>query len=248
MSQFRFRNTNGAQISPPAWLQVWAARYPEDDYMEHDDLIARQGSFSGADFEEIGKWKDGAWTDGRWKPNVASVAYQIWMQAAWELPTCPEGEAVSDFLETWSSRTYTDVYSKGPVTKCFGLSRATTLLHFVSGESFPIFDARVRKAMTRLLARPVANTVRWYLDHYCPMFAEMVTLCDAKRSRTVDLALFAYGDKKLPFETKSAFSGRLTVAVSKLPKASESIETRLCPYNRNVATSNRHHRHPPARP
>jgi hypothetical protein len=99
----------------------------------------------------IGKWKDGAKTERQWKLNVASVAYRIWMEAAQELPKCPEGSAMAAFLDDWSGRTYTDVFEKkGPVEKHFGLARATTLLHFVSGGRFPIFDSRVRTAIARL--------------------------------------------------------------------------------------------------
>jgi len=65
------------------------------------------------------------------------------MKAAQELPKCPDGSDVADFLDNWSGRTYTDVFEKkGPVEKHFGLARATTLLHFVSGGRFPICDSR----------------------------------------------------------------------------------------------------------
>ncbi len=116
------------------------------------------------------------------------------MQTASELPKCPEESRVADFLDDWSDREYTD-----PVKKRFGLARTTTLLHFISGGRFPIFDSRVRRAMARLLNSRVPNTVSWYLDSYCPLFSEIAALCGTKDLRMVDKALFAYGDRTLPF-------------------------------------------------
>jgi hypothetical protein len=164
MSQFRFRGPEGKDVAPEEWLRVWADQYPSEDYAGYEELIAQHKSFSHADIERLGRWKDSAKTERKWKPNVASVAYEIWMQAASELPVCPPDERVPDFLNDWSQRKYRDVYRNGATEKPFGLSRATTLLHFLSGGQFPIFDSRVRKAMTRLLNSPVPNTVGWYLD------------------------------------------------------------------------------------
>jgi hypothetical protein len=196
MSRFRFRGLDGADIEPQEWLRVWAERYPSNDYAGYSELIAKHKSLSAEDFVQIGKWKDGVRTEGKWKPNVASVAYPIWMEAARELPKCPESdEAVASFLDDWSGRMYTDVFQNKSVEKHFGLSRATTLLHFVSGGRFPIFDSRVRTAMTRLLKSSVPNTVRWYLDSYCPFFSEVTTLCGTEDLRMVDMALFSYGGR-----------------------------------------------------
>ena len=202
MSRFRFRGSDGKDIAPGEWLRTWADRYPSSNYSEseYSELIAKHKSLSPADFERIGKWKDGANTENRWKPDVASAAYRIWMQATSELPKCPEESRVADFLDDWSSRKYTDEYKNGVVReKSFGLSRATTLLHFISGGRFPIFDSRVRKAMTRLLNSRVPKTVRWYLDSFCPCFSEIAALCGTKDLRMVDKALFSYGDRTLPF-------------------------------------------------
>ena len=138
-------------------------------------------------------------TDGRWKANVASVAYPIWMLAASELPKCPDQNEVAAFLSDWSNRRYTEEYATRRIEKRFGLSRATTLLYFLSGGRFPIFDSRVRKAMTRLLNSPVPNTVRWYLDSYCSLFSEVAALCGTKDLRMVDMALFSYGARTIPF-------------------------------------------------
>jgi hypothetical protein len=200
MSRFRFQSSDGRDIAPQEWLCIWADRYPSNDYGGYSELIAKHKSFSAADFVQIGKWKDNAKTEGKWKANVASVAYRIWKRAASELPQCPEGSGVADFLDDWSNRKYTDEYADGPMEKRFGLSRATTLLHFISGGCFPIFDSRVRKAMTRLLnlnPTPVENTVRWYLDSYCLHFSEIAALCSTEDFRRLDMALFSYGGRKL---------------------------------------------------
>jgi hypothetical protein len=196
-SHFKFQSPDGRDIAPREWLRLWVERYPEKDYdhEEYRDLIAKRESLLADDFERIGKWKDGARTEGKWKPNVASVAYPIWLQAASELPKWPGESAVADFLNDWSKREYTDDYATGRVEKRFGLSRATTLLHFISGGRFPIFDSRVRQAMRRLLTLnpPVPNTVNWYLESYCPLFRELADLCGAEDHRTLDKALFSYG-------------------------------------------------------
>jgi hypothetical protein len=180
-------------------LRAWAARYPTENYAGYEELVAKHRSFAAEDFEQIGRWKDGARTDGRWKPNVASVAYRVWMRAAKELPRCPDDCRVADFLSDWSERTYTNRYASKSETKRFGLSRATTLLHFLSGGRFPIFDSRVRKALTRLLDSPVPNSIRWYLDSYCLLSSEIAALCGTEDLRLVDKALFSYGGKTLPY-------------------------------------------------
>jgi hypothetical protein len=199
MNNIRFRGLSGSDILPEEWLRVWANRYPADDYAEYSELITKHKSFSAADFALMGKWKDAAKAEGKWKPNVASVAYRIWMQLASELPVCPEENAVASFLTVWSERSYTDIYKGKPTIKRFGLSRTTTLLHFLSGGRFPIFDSRVRKAMTRLLSSHVSNTVSWYLDSYCPLFLEIAGLCKTEDLRKLDMALFSYGERKLLF-------------------------------------------------
>ncbi len=188
---------------PQEWLREWADRYPSKDYpeSEYSELIANYKSLSAEDFIRIGKWKDAARTEGEWKPNVASVAYEIWMQAAQESPKCPEENEVEAFLDDWSRRTYMDVFPNKSVEKHFGLARATTLLHFVSGGHFPIFDSRVRTAIARLCgSSPPPNTVRWYLDSYRQLFLDVAALCGTKDRRMLDKAFFSYGSsEKLPF-------------------------------------------------
>ena len=199
MSRFKFRAVDGMDVAPEEWLRIWADRYPSNTYAEHGELIEKYKTLSAADFVQIGKWKDRAKAESRWKDNTASVAYRIWMRAASELPKCPEESAEADFLDDWSTKKYVDEFANGPVEKSFGLSRATTLLYFLSGGRFPIFDSRVRKAMTRLRNSAAPNTVRWYLDSYCSLFSEVADLCGTQDRRMVDKALFSYGDRKLPF-------------------------------------------------
>src|SRR5438128_882811 len=125
MSKFRFRLPNGNDATPSEWLCEWAAGFPNDKYPGYEELIGKHKSFSPADFEQIGRWKDAA-LKGE-KPNVASVAYAIWMQAASELPGVRFDEIlVESFLADWSEREYTEVWRNGLVRrKRFGLSRAT---------------------------------------------------------------------------------------------------------------------------
>src|ERR1700722_17598564 len=112
MSKFRFRSVDGSDIAPEKWLPMWAALYPEIDFRGYDELLIKHKSFSSTDIEEIGKWKDAA-TGGRWRPNVASVAYPIWMAAASKPPKCPEKNEITQFLSDWSERKYRDEYANG---------------------------------------------------------------------------------------------------------------------------------------
>lgn len=77
---------------------MWASQYAGYDEKEYKDLIDKAASFTADDLVRIGKWKDGVTTELQWKPNVASVAYLIWMQAAQDLPKCPETERSRDIL------------------------------------------------------------------------------------------------------------------------------------------------------
>ena len=175
---------------------MWADQYPSSDYdnAEYRELIAKHKSLSSTDFERIGKWKDGASTESQWKPNVASVAYLIWKQAAKESPKCPQESEVAGFLEDWSNRSYSDVFKNGSRKKRFGLSRATTLLHFISGGRYPIFDSRVKTAIARLLDRPeLSGTASSYLESYIPLFKKLADHCETDDFRMLDKALFSYG-------------------------------------------------------
>jgi hypothetical protein len=199
MSAFKFRGLDGRAIQPAAWLKAWAAKYPGLAYDGYEELLEKYPSFSSADIEAIGKWKDRASSDGRWKPNVASVGYDGWMAAADEVRRCPAEEDTAEFLASWTERKIHYRYGAKRQTKRFGLSRATTLLHFLSGGRFPIFDSRVQAAIRRLAGIPVSDTVSWYLDRYRPLFDEVMRTCGTNDGRIVDQALFSYGARKLPF-------------------------------------------------
>ena len=193
-----YRDVHRKSVTPRVWLRVWAAQYPGQKYdLEHDRLVALTQK-EPADFERIGKWKDAASSAAKWKANVASVAYVVWMEAASERPSCPTDDTIAAFLQDWSSREYEDRFSKRTVKKRFGLSRATTLLYFLSDGRFPIFDSRVRRAIARLTGHRVPNTVQGYVDSYLPLFAQIAASCGAKNFRTVDQALFSYGGKDAP--------------------------------------------------
>ncbi len=139
MSEFRFLIVDVRDSAPQESVHVWADQFDADDHEERRTLIKRYASFSKDDFVQIGRWKDNAKTQGKWGPNVAMVAYHIWMEAAEKRPKCPQESDVPSFLNEWSEKTYTDVFPNKSVLKHFGLSRATTLLHFVSGGAFPYF-------------------------------------------------------------------------------------------------------------
>ena len=163
----------------------------------YKELIAKHQAFSAEDFRRIGKWKDNADSPGKWKANIASVAYLIWEQAAAELPKCPANGEVLGFLDGWAGRTYDDVFANGTRTKVFGIPRATTLLHFLSGARFPIYDSRVRTAVSRLLGKPrLPNTVEAYLNRYVPLFGELAESCETRYELTLDKALLSFGALK----------------------------------------------------
>jgi len=111
MSQFSFRSIDGSDIAPEQWLPMWAARFPESKYTGYSALMDKHKSLSGEDFSLIGKWKDGVKTDRTWRANVAAVAFPIWLQAASELPKCPTQSEVTNFLNDWSERKYSDQYT-----------------------------------------------------------------------------------------------------------------------------------------
>lgn len=203
MAKLRFRDVNGRDTDPNSWLGMWAQQYPEGDYSGYEQLMSKHDRFTADDIERVGRWKDAAHTAAKWKPNTASVAYSVWMQAAAELPTCPsDAQAIAEFLTNWSERSYVDQFRTKAVPKRFGLSRASTLLHFLSGGQFPIFDSRIRRALVRVLGTTVPNNIDWYIQSYCPVVAQIAIECGTSDLRMVDKALFSYGGKNMPWEPR----------------------------------------------
>jgi hypothetical protein len=164
-----------------------------------------------SDFHVLGAWKDGALRksdlersgfdpgdvrfNGKWSPEAASTAYETWMRAAKELSgrmTSGYPSDVAAFLTDWSKREA----KSGTKAKRFGLSRATTLLHFVSGGRYPIFDSRVRRAVKKLTRVTQVNSVDWYVNEFCQISRELAELCETVSDcRKLDKALFAYGGR-----------------------------------------------------
>jgi hypothetical protein len=191
---------------PSLWFKFWAGLYESTKSRQEDNrvyytLIAKGGQLQAGDFEIVGRWKEGCLsvTNGRWKPNT-TAGFEVWMQVKQALPTCPKDDSVPTFLTQWSDIEFTTGIDKNTQKICkqkFGLPRASTLLHFISGGRFPIFDSRVRRAIKRLGSSPPTKlTAKWYFESFCPLFKEIANLCGASSTtelRLLDNALFCYG-------------------------------------------------------
>jgi len=191
--ELRFLYPQLQKIDPKEWASQWASLYDGYDEQDYWSLINKDGLLTASDFELMGRWKDNAPKESdRWKANVATVAYDVWIEAANHPPKCPSDEDVADFLRSWSERKYRSGKSG---QKSFGLARATTLLHFISAGRFPIFDSRVVEAIGWLLGIEPSNTVASYLV-CCPLLEQLAAVCgtsDAAGRRKLDKALFAFG-------------------------------------------------------
>jgi len=232
-SRFTFRDPEGRELDPTAWLSWWADRYRIGDNPVYFDLIARHEAFSAEDFEQIGKWKEGCLKpgNGRWKTGTPT-AYDVWMGAKAELPKCPEPSGVTAFLTNWSERMFSA--GKGH-RKRFGLSRATTLLHFVSGGQYPILDSRVVTALIRL-GSPIAEngTISGYLNSFCRLFAELSGDCGVsgvKGLRKLDNALFSYGKTRRgpAIEARDGQEMPATITSGKAPNVPLPLATQARP-------------------
>jgi hypothetical protein len=201
--RFDFRSRSGTSVNVPAvWLREWSEDFPKGKYPSLDSLLAKATYLTAADFHYLGRWKDNALESAnKWQPNVASVAFVIWMQAANELAgTRIDHIVVPSFLTEWSSKAYVDRFSTGIVIERFGLPRATTILHVLSGGEYPIFDSRVQRAFRRLTGEKAHAQVEWYLGSYVPFFSHLVSVCSTKYMKAVDNALFVYGRKQPYFQ------------------------------------------------
>jgi hypothetical protein len=144
MSPFNFLYPEWRESDPGAWLARWAARYGDADNPEYFALIQKQGPFSSGDFEQIGRWKEGCLrpSHGGWKSGTPK-GYDIWMEAKEEVPECPEPSELAGFLKDWSERTFVAGWKGEQVLRYrFGLSSATTLLHFISGSRYSVMPPR----------------------------------------------------------------------------------------------------------
>jgi hypothetical protein len=199
VSRFKFLYPEWSEVEPSAWLARWAVRYGGGDNPEYFDLIAKQGKLSSDDFEQVGRWKEGCLkrSHGSWKTGTPR-GYDIWMHAKAECPECPEQSDIAGFLKDWSERTFVAGKKGDLVLRYrFGLSRATTLLHFISGGRYPILDSRVATAMIRL-GSPIEETIDGYLNSFCPLFSEIAAVCGVsgiEGLRKLDNALFNYGSE-----------------------------------------------------
>jgi hypothetical protein len=183
------------------WLDLWSRIYrdldDDTDYFVLMEKHEKQGKLLAADFVQIGRWKENCLKDdnGRWKTGTP-VAYDVWMQAKSELPSCPESNDVAAFLSNWSKRTFfAGRRNDKELRFTFGPPRATTVLHFTSRAKYPILDARVIRAMG-LLGSPIENSIESYLNSFCPLFSRLAAVCgvsDVMGLRKLDNALFAYG-------------------------------------------------------
>ena len=117
------------------------------------------------------------------------------MRADAQPPQCPESpDEVLTFLNSWLRQTFLAA-KKDDRMKSFGLSRATTLLHFISGGRYPILDSNVASAM-KLLGVPVGETSEAYVVDFCRLFSELADDCGVsglRGLRKLDKALFSYG-------------------------------------------------------
>lgn len=197
MSRFKFLYPEWREVEPSGWLEQWAGRFGDGDNPEYFALIAKQGRLTSDDFEQVGRWKEGCLnpSHGSWKTGTPK-GYDVWMQAKAETPECPEESGVSAFLERWSERRFAAGKKSNLVLSYrFGLSRATTLLHFISGARYPIFDSNVATALIRL-GSPIEETSDSYLNSFCPLFSEIAAVCGVsgvEGLRKLDNALFNYG-------------------------------------------------------
>ncbi len=213
-SNFKFKLPDGTETSCNQWVDAWSREYDSGKYPDkvYDYLVNKAGQMSGRDICILGAWKDGALKKGcdrefgpdavddklfsrKWSSAAAGAAYEVWNRAAQGLGGQMANGFPSDtgtFLTDWS-------VSRGKCgarIKRFGLARASTLLHFISGGRYPIFDSRVRLALKKLTGEKAIKTVEWYLNRFCGLFRELQTECGVQSDpRKLDKALFAYGGK-----------------------------------------------------
>ena len=167
--------------------------YDEEEYSR---LIAGSSFFSSRDFERIGKWKDGVKTESQL--GAERGLRGVLNLDAGRSKNCRNVQKKSECMTFWRVGPGEAIPTNFPnksVQKRIGLSRATALLHLVSGGSFPIYDIRVRAAIAQLCeCKLPPNTVNYYQNSFCPLFIELADRCKTRDDlRKLDKALFSYG-------------------------------------------------------
>jgi len=233
MGLFTFQSRTGASASPLEWLTKWSARfdsakYPEDVYQE---LVARATKLSDADFDVLGAWKDGALRKydairhsakvdfgncrvsltKAWSPTAASCAYRVWkklLQHRAELEQHLDRGAFFAFLDQLAQLSYEKASGSGRTDASFGLSRATYVLHLLSGAKFPIYDKNTHLGIhfltqgrydSHTIKKMKTDDPRWYLATFCPIVRTLEEVCavrDLPSQRALDKALFCYGKRR----------------------------------------------------
>jgi len=200
MLECRFKVLVMRDSSAEEWLRAWSALYGDEsnsDEKEYRDLILEHQVRPTRYYERIGQWKDSA-TGGRWSPTAESVAYQVWKLAERKRPTCPSDNEVRTFLDFWTKEECHFQRSSRTITKHFGVPRSATLLHFLSGGRWPIYDSRANRGVACLLGQDESEiSVENYLNFYCPVFKEIAALCGTEKNRReLDRALLMFGARE----------------------------------------------------
>jgi len=84
------------------------------------------------------------------EPAAASCAYTVWRSLPGSRETLARylrSEQFCEFLAHFAEQRYDKASKSGVVNACFGLSRATYVLHVFSRSRFPIYDANTHSGL-----------------------------------------------------------------------------------------------------
>jgi hypothetical protein len=134
--------------------------------------------------------------------KCGQCCFKAWTEIAQQMPKCPAAGDVRGFLKAGPRLSIgMNTRVAKPLISAFGLSRATTLLYFLSGGAYPIFDSRVRTALARLLRSRVDYDLQAYqqiVGLRVRDFAILLSLQERTTGeQTIDRALFSYGMVRL---------------------------------------------------
>ena len=156
---------------------------------------------------------DGRWyvLNGRFEDHAASAAAATWRLLAanqaevdWVLGEFGPGQALNALADLKPG--HGGLGASQP--KRFGLPRAVVILHMRDPDRFPLFDSRTLRAANRLTGgawatfrypsaqAASAQSADWYLTAWRVLVRHIAREAGADL-RTVDKALFSYGDKGL---------------------------------------------------